>query len=95
MSFSIQNDGLLGLSFVMAPWTRSPAAVGLAGELHELGRLVRAARVLVVAASRAGVGFGSRTEAADRFHDFLREAARRAGALRAAVELLSAREDRA
>lgn len=68
---------------------------GLAGELRELGRLARAARLLVVAVGRAGVGVGSRTEATDRFHDFLREAARRAGALRAALEHLAARADRA
>jgi cellulose synthase/poly-beta-1,6-N-acetylglucosamine synthase-like glycosyltransferase len=65
---------------------------GPSAELRELRELVRAAHVLLVVAGRAAFGAEPPGETAYRFHDVLREAARRAGSLRAAVEHLSLRK---
>ena len=62
---------------------------GIGAELREVGQLAQAASLLVAAACRAAVGAGHDMETAYRFHDFLREAARRVGTLRAAIEHLS------
>ena len=64
---------------------------GIGAELLEFRQLAQTAARLVAAAGRAAVGAGSQMETAYRFHDFLREAARRLGTLRAALERLSVR----
>ena len=60
-------------------------------ELRELRQLARAGRALAASVVRSASGADSSEETAYRFHDFLREAARRAGSLQAAVEHRSAR----
>ena len=64
---------------------------GIWAELREFRQLAQAASSFVVAAGRAVVGAGPKMETAYRFHDFLREAARRVGTLRAALEHLRGR----
>jgi cellulose synthase/poly-beta-1,6-N-acetylglucosamine synthase-like glycosyltransferase len=64
---------------------------GIGAELRELRQLARAAHLLVAAASRAALGAAPQAETAYRFHDFLREAARRAGSVRAALEYVAVR----
>jgi len=64
---------------------------GLRGELRELRQLARAAYLVVRAAGRVAVGGGPEMETVYRFHDFVREAARQVGFLRAALERLFVR----